>query len=319
MGDYKDGQVVETYNSMLKKMLHFLGSMNEPRQSGMLSVTAAAFNTDYREQVRQQMEDGFGAENLGIDVWRRFCNLKTLNIASTCTPSEASILDVVTAPRQVQPTVVTAPRQVPAALQAPSQAVAHAAAATSATAAAAVPAASTLTNSEASRLLDGVSHTPASDTASNPNFVQLSDISDSESDTDVSNQRRQRSIVNDAKIAAMMEGRLLELERNRRRDEERDELQKRYDEFVRDAEQRNGGEQHCDGHLKVFCGYMRLSSEDAEKARYRSQVDLGHLLAGRVCMHVIPASHLIPFVRVVSSFNSSIRTCSRSAHAHTDQ
>jgi hypothetical protein len=149
MGDYKDGQVVETYNSMLKKMLHFLGSMNEPRQSGMLSVTAAAFNTDYREQMRQQMEDGFGAENLGIDVWRRFCNLKTLNIASTCTPSEASILDVVTAPRQVQPTVVTAPRQVPAALQAPSQAVAHAAAATSATASAAVPAASTLTNSEA--------------------------------------------------------------------------------------------------------------------------------------------------------------------------
>jgi hypothetical protein len=82
--------------------------------------------------------------------------------------------------------------------------------------------------------------------------------------------------VNDAEIDAMIKERTLEREENRLRNEERDELQKRYDEFVRDAEQRNGGEQHCDGHLKVFCGYMRLSSEDAEKARYRSQVDLGH-------------------------------------------
>ena len=127
--------------------------------------------------------------------------------ASARTPSEAAILDgepaFVAAPRQVQPTVITAPRQVPAAFQAPSQAVAHAAAATSATAAAAaVPAASTFTTSEASRLLRGVSQTPATDTASNPNLaslsdtpatdtasnpnlVSLSDTSSSESDTDV--------------------------------------------------------------------------------------------------------------------------------------
>ena len=108
---------------------------------------------------------------------------------STLTNSEAAILDgesaFVAAPRQVQPTAVTAPQQVPAAFQAPSQVVTHAAAATAA-AAAAVPAVSTFTNSEASRLLRGVSQTPVTDTASNPNFVSLSESSSSESDTDVS-------------------------------------------------------------------------------------------------------------------------------------
>ena len=34
-------------------------------------------------------------------------------------------------------------------------------------------------------------------------------------------------------------------------------------------EQRNG--QDCHGHLAVFYGYMRLSSDDSEKAHYRSK------------------------------------------------
>ena len=137
-------------------------------------------------------------------------------------------------------------------------------------------------------------------------LVALPQGSDSDSEIMMElDQRRRDRKAREVEVAAMMCGRLQQLERNRHRDEERDELQKRYDEFVQDAEQRNGGEQHCDGHLKVFCGYMRLSSEDEEKARYRSQVDLGHLLVGRVCMHV----KIWTGIRFSSLASNPIRAC----------
>ena len=82
-------------------------------------------------------------------------------------------------------------------------------------------------------------------------------------------QRQREHKVSEAKVATMTKNRLLELEFNRRRDEERDELQKQYDEFVREVEQRNG--KNCHGHLAVFCGYMRLGREDPETAHYRDK------------------------------------------------
>ena len=81
MGEYKDGQVVETFNSILKRMLPYLGSMNEPRQAGILNFTAAASNTSYRDGARGKMEDIFGVENLSLDVWRRVCDRRALNVA----------------------------------------------------------------------------------------------------------------------------------------------------------------------------------------------------------------------------------------------
>ena len=77
------------------------------------------------------------------------------------------------------------------------------------------------------------------------------------------NQRRHHHKANDVKVAEMMEGRLLELEQNRIRDEERDKLQELYDEFLQDVEQRQGV-QECVYHFRVFCGYMRLSSENED-------------------------------------------------------
>ena len=82
-GDYKDGQVVETFNIILKRILPYLGSMNEPRQASILKFTAAASNTSYRDGARGKMEDIFGVETLCLDVliWRRFCDRRALNVA----------------------------------------------------------------------------------------------------------------------------------------------------------------------------------------------------------------------------------------------
>ena len=51
---------------------------------------------------------------------------------------------------------------------------------------------------------------------------------------------------------------------------EKELLQIEYDEFIRYVEEKHGV--NCDGHQKVFCGYMRLSSEDKDKAKYKDLV-----------------------------------------------
>ena len=62
-------------------MLPYLGSMNEPRQAGVLNFTAAASNSSYRDVARGKMEEIFGVESLCLDVWRRFCDMRALNVA----------------------------------------------------------------------------------------------------------------------------------------------------------------------------------------------------------------------------------------------
>ena len=57
MGGYKDGQVVETFNIVLKQMLPYIGSMNEPNQAGILSFTAAVTNSTYRDGARGKKEE----------------------------------------------------------------------------------------------------------------------------------------------------------------------------------------------------------------------------------------------------------------------
>ena len=209
-------QVVETFNSYCAKFQKFVNPMSIMRAQEMLLVTSSIHNTALREKKYEKAELSHGKGNVGLDVWRRETSLdEELTVvaaprqvpassqavahaataasaaaaASARTPSEAAppqaVAHAATAATAAAAAVPSASARTPSEA-APSQAVAHAAAATAATAAAAVPAVSTFTNSEASRLLRGVSQTPVTDTASNPNFVSLSKSSSSESDTDVS-------------------------------------------------------------------------------------------------------------------------------------
>ena len=216
-------QVVETFNSYCAKFQKFVNPMSIMRAQEMLLVTSSIHNTALREKKYEKAELSHGKGNVGLDVWRRETSLdEELTVvaaprqvpassqavahaataasaaaaASARTPSEAAppqaVAHAATAATAAAAAVPSASARTPSEA-APSQAVAHAAAAaataaaaTAASAAAAVPAVSTFTNSEASRLLRGVSQTPVTDTASNPNFVSLSKSSSSESDTDVS-------------------------------------------------------------------------------------------------------------------------------------
>ena len=273
MGDYKDGQVVETFNSILKRMLPYLGSMNEPRQAGILNFTSAASNTTYRDGVRGKMEEEFGEENLGLDVWRRFCDLRTLNVASIAatavqTPAPLPLpADVVMA----EPTagdIDAATAGTPAA----GGAGAAAAAAATSTDKVRNPG-----QTSRQRAIWSANAAAAANPAAapNPNLVLLSDSSDGSGDdmqTEELKQRIQNQASRQAAVGQMMNHRLQELEQNRALESEKNDLQLEYDVFVRFVEGKNGGKEGCDGHLKVFCGYMRLNSEDKYKALYKKMV-----------------------------------------------
>jgi len=73
-----------------------------------------------------------------------------------------------------------------------------------------------------------------------------------------------------AAVAQMMNTRLQEIAQMEALISEKNELQLEYDAFVGVVKKNHGA--NCDGHKKVFCGYMRLPSEDAEKAKYKLQV-----------------------------------------------
>ena len=181
-------QVVETFNSYCAKFQKFVNPMSIMRAQEMLLVTSSIHNTALREKKYEKAELSHGKGNVGLDVWRRETSLDeelTVVAAPRQVPASSQAVAHAAAASAAAAAVPSANARTPSEA-APSQAVAHAAAATAATAAAAVPAVSTFTNSEASRLLRGVSQTPVTDTASNPNFVSLSKSSSSESDTDVS-------------------------------------------------------------------------------------------------------------------------------------
>ena len=184
-------QVVETFNSYCAKFQKFVNPMSIMRAQEMLLVTSSIHNTALREKKYEKAELSHGKGNVGLDVWRRETSLDE-ELTVVAAPRQVPASSQAVAHAAAAASAAAAAAAVPSASArtpseaAPSQAVAHAAAATAATAAAAVPAVSTFTNSEASRLLRGVSQTPVTDTASNPNFVSLSKSSSSESDTDVS-------------------------------------------------------------------------------------------------------------------------------------
>ena len=188
-------QVVETFNSYCAKFQKFVNPMSIMRAQEMLLVTSSIHNTALREKKYEKAELSHGKGNVGLDVWRRETSLDeelTVVAAPRQVPASSQAVAHAAAASAAAAAVPSASARTPSEA-APSQAVAHAAAAaataaaaTAASAAAAVPAVSTFTNSEASRLLRGVSQTPVTDTASNPNFVSLSKSSSSESDTDVS-------------------------------------------------------------------------------------------------------------------------------------
>ena len=75
---WKMGQVCETWNSRLKRMQRFLNPMQGPRFFSRLALQAAMHNADLRETELGLAELAFGKSNVGLDVWRRFCDLSAL-------------------------------------------------------------------------------------------------------------------------------------------------------------------------------------------------------------------------------------------------
>jgi len=67
-----------------------------------------------------------------------------------------------------------------------------------------------------------------------------------------------------------MNSRLQELNQEHVLNAEKELLQGEYGEFISFVENKYGPD--CDVHQRVFCGYMRLSSEDKEKKLYKNQV-----------------------------------------------
>ena len=75
---WKMGQVCETWNSRLKRMQRFLNPMQGPRFFSRLALQAAMHNAELRETELRLAESAFGKTNVGLDVWRRFCDLSAL-------------------------------------------------------------------------------------------------------------------------------------------------------------------------------------------------------------------------------------------------
>ena len=108
----------------------------------------------------------------------------------------------------------------------------------------------------------------------NPNLVLLSDDSDDSDDdtmqTEVWKHRRQSQASREAAVDQFMDSCQQERNQEFALNREKELLQQEYDEFIRFVEEKHGV--NCDGHQKVFCGYMRLSSEDKDKAKYKDLV-----------------------------------------------
>ena len=69
------GQVVETYNSHIERMVRFINPMTIMRSQGMIEVTGSIHNGRLREKSYARAVVSYGEGNVGVDIWRRFAPL----------------------------------------------------------------------------------------------------------------------------------------------------------------------------------------------------------------------------------------------------
>ena len=87
------GQVVETYNSHIERMVRFINPMTIMRSQGMIEVTGSIHNGKLREKSYARAVVSYGKGNVGVDIWRRFAPLdqeRTL-VKSTPAPELAPV------------------------------------------------------------------------------------------------------------------------------------------------------------------------------------------------------------------------------------
>ena len=69
------GQVVETYNSHIERMVRLINPMTIMRSQGMIEETGSIHNGRLCEKSYARAVVSYGEGNVGVDIWRRFAPL----------------------------------------------------------------------------------------------------------------------------------------------------------------------------------------------------------------------------------------------------